>query len=129
MRNFLEGLNVEFAGHLDLCGPKLVEGWVFSAPDPARKIRLQVFVEGKLLGECVADRLRPDLRDAGMGDGHCAFSFTIPVQTTVEDFSTVRLRVANSVLYLLPDAHTSFPEMVHAAMPVNEPRVLASVRR
>jgi hypothetical protein len=120
---------LDIAGHLDLCGPRLVEGWIFSSRDPARKIRLQVFMDGNLLGECVADRLRADLRDAGMGDGHCAFSFTIPSQSVIMDFSTIRLRVANSVLYLLPDEFTSFPE---AAIPLHaggEAKLTMSARR
>ncbi len=103
------GADMDVTGHLDLCGPALVEGWVYWSHEPGRKMKLQVFIDDVLLGECVADRLRPDLRDAGMGDGHCAFSFAIPPQARIEDFTSVKLRVAGSVLYLLPDGFTSFP--------------------
>jgi hypothetical protein len=88
----------------------LVEGWIFGGREQADKIRLQVFLDGVLQGECVADQLRTDLRDAGMGDGRCAFSFTIPPRARIVDFTSVRLRVAGSVLYLMPDEFTSFPK-------------------
>jgi hypothetical protein len=99
-------------GHLDLCGPNLVEGWIYGGGEPANKIRLQVFLDGMLQGECVADQLRTDLRDAGMGDGRCAFSFTIPPRNRIVDFTSVRLRIAGSVLYLMPDEYTSYPKPV-----------------
>jgi hypothetical protein len=91
-----------------------VEGWIYSAQQPTGKIRLQVFLDGILQGECVADQPRADLREAGMGDGRCAFSFTIPSKSKVVDFSSARLRVAGSVLYLLPDEYTTFPEVERA---------------
>jgi hypothetical protein len=112
---------VDFEGHLDLCGPNLVEGWICSGREPANKIRLQVFLDGVLQGECVADQLRTDLRDAGMGDGRCAFSFTIPPRNRIVDFTSVRLRVAGSVLYLMPDEFTSYPKL--ATVPATVKRV------
>jgi hypothetical protein len=113
------GFDVDVSGHLDLCGPKLVEGWILDAQNPKRRIHLQVFAEDVLLGECIADRLRPDLREAGMGDGHCAFSFAIPARSVVTDFSKIRLRIATSVLYLLPDSFTRFQlTLVEPAQPL-----------
>jgi hypothetical protein len=105
---------VDVVGHLDLCGPNLVEGWIYSAQQSTGKIRLQVFLDGILQGECVADQLRVDLREAGMGDGHCAFSFAIPTKSKTVDFRSVRLRIAGSVLYMLPDEYTTYAEVERA---------------
>lgn len=98
---------MDVTGHLDLCGPELVEGWIIWLSQPQRKMRLQVFLGDQLLGECVADLFRQDLCDAGLGDGHCAFSFRVPGELTVRDPAAIRLRLTGSVLYLLPDKHTS----------------------
>ena len=105
---------MDVVGHLDLCGPGLVEGWIYSAQQSTSKIRLQVFIDGILQGECVADQLRVDLREAGMGDGHCAFSFTIPPKAKIVDFKSAQLRIAGSVLYMLPDEYTTFAEVERA---------------
>jgi hypothetical protein len=97
---------LDIAGHLDLCGPELVEGWIFWRSRPQEALRLEVFIEGVCHGECVADRYRMDLQQAGFGDGRCAFRFELPRSAAARDFSTARLRLANSVMYLLPDPAT-----------------------
>ncbi|MCW3473866.1 hypothetical protein [Limobrevibacterium gyesilva] len=111
---------MDVTGHLDLCGPELVEGWIFWHREPARKLELQVFMDNQLVGACMADLFRQDLRDAGLGDGHCAFSFRIPEGTTIRDFGSTRLRLTGSVLYLLPDNHTTFA-------PAIQPSAIAQV--
>jgi hypothetical protein len=102
---------VDVTGHLDLCGPELIEGWIFWRSNPDHRLQLQVFLEERLLGGCTADLFRQDLADAGLGDGNCAFSFRLPEDVVMDEPKSVRLRVAGSVLYLLPDAHTSLPRV------------------
>jgi hypothetical protein len=45
---------IDVSGHLDLCGPDLVEGWIFWASQPNTRLPLDVLIEGKLLGHCDA---------------------------------------------------------------------------
>jgi hypothetical protein len=40
---------IDVSGHLDLCGPDLVEGWIFWASQPNTRLPLDVLIEGKLL--------------------------------------------------------------------------------
>jgi hypothetical protein len=103
----VKGDYVNISGHLDLCGPDLVEGWIH-CPGTEEKPHLQVFIEGMLLGECIADRFRIDLKEAGVGDGHVAFSFRIPAGLPIRDYRSIRLRLGE-VMYMLPDAFTTFP--------------------
>ena len=117
---------MKISGHLDLCGPALIEGWLHCDASPDEPIRLQVYVGATLLGECATDRFRQDLQDAGFGNGRCGFSFQIPEESGVTDFTSTRLRLVGSPVYLLPNEYTSIfrslPDGDKAgAMPVKQP--------
>jgi hypothetical protein len=56
---------MKISGHMDLCGPDLIEGWLYSDAWDGDPIKLQVFVDDNLIGECIADQFRADLQDAG----------------------------------------------------------------
>jgi hypothetical protein len=99
---------MKISGHVDLCGPDLIEGWLYSDLWDDTSIKLQVYVGAELLGECTVDRFRADLQQAGFGDGRCGFSFAVPAGTLSLDFTATRLRFVDSPVYLLPDDHTVF---------------------
>jgi len=98
---------MKISGHVDLCGPELIEGWLFSAEGDGEPIKLQVYVEDGLIGECVAYLYRPDLQEAGYGDGRCGFSFEIPDDLKDIDFSTTKLKLVETPVFLLPDEYTN----------------------
>ena len=119
MQSRYDALAIDVAGHLDLCGPELVEGWMFWASHPNARFSLDVLIDGKQLGQCEANLFRADLKEAGYGDGCCAFTFSIPASLTVRDFSTTRVRVRGSSLHLIPDdATTICPAAVRYAAPL-----------
>ncbi len=94
------------SGHLDLCSPELIEGWLYTNATPASRITLQVYVGDTLLGECVADRQRFDLQEAGYGDGRCGFSFQVPDAFRGLAFAETRLRLLDAPVFLLPSDTT-----------------------
>lgn len=94
------------AGHLDLCNQNLVEGWLAWVHLPQIKIGLEIFHLDQFLGACVADLPRDDLAAAGYGEGRCAFSFVIPFEARVADPAGLRIRIAETPLFLLPDTQT-----------------------
>src|SRR5262245_8793143 len=65
--------------HIEVCDETRISGWAVSVDDPQAKLRLAVLHRGTRIGECVADRFRPDLKEAGIGDGACAFEFVLPL--------------------------------------------------
>ena len=99
---------MKISGHLDLCGPALIEGWLYSDASYHEPIILQVYIGERLIGECAANRFREDLQSAGYGDGCCGFSFSVPEEITISAFSDTRLRLIETPVYLLPDEYTSF---------------------
>jgi len=64
-------------GRLELATRTLVSGWAFSGAD-AGPIALAILVNGAVVGRAVADRHRPDLEAAGIGDGRHGFRFRVP---------------------------------------------------
>jgi len=54
-----------------------IYGWACDADEPLRKPTIYLFVEGLPLGACQADQFRHDLREAGIGNGECGFSFAL----------------------------------------------------
>jgi hypothetical protein len=98
---------MKISGQLDLCGPTLIEGWIYWEAFRDEPVRMQVFVGDKLIGEAIVDQFRADLRDAGYGDGHCGFSFRVPDHLQKLRFAATRMRLGDSSIYLLPNEYTS----------------------
>jgi hypothetical protein len=99
---------MELTGQIDLCGPDLVEGWLYCDAWYNEPVTLQVYIDGQLVGECVNNIFRQDLADAGYGNGHCAFSFTVPEDLEVEEWKSCMLRVCGSPLFMLGGEVTVF---------------------
>jgi len=55
-----------------------VSGWAWYPDDPARRVSLDILVDGLLVGSARAAIFRPDLQAAGIGDGRYGFNFALP---------------------------------------------------
>ncbi len=55
-----------------------ITGWCWDPGDSGRRVVLDVRANGIEAGTTVAGLFREDLRAAGKGSGHCAFSFFLP---------------------------------------------------
>ena len=64
--------------HLDLVRRDRITGWARDEDEPERPVLVRILDNGVSLAEVLADRYRKDLEAAGIGDGHHAFSFTVP---------------------------------------------------
>jgi hypothetical protein len=65
-------------GHVDVVSRCWVQGWARDLAAPGRRVALQVWDNDVVIGAVRADRLRPDLVQAGIGDGCHAFAFEFP---------------------------------------------------
>lgn len=68
-------------GCLDWPSGQELIGWVWEPTDPAKRLTVEVTVDGTLLRRREASDFRPDLPDAGVGDGRYAFSVELPPET------------------------------------------------
>ncbi len=62
-------------GHLDTFDGHSIVGW--ATAENARYCPIDVLLDGQLIGTTLADQYRPDLKEAGIGDGSCAFYFEL----------------------------------------------------
>ena len=61
-----------------VAGTKSISGWVVSDADPWRRVEVQLFIDGKLIGTQVAHLSRPDVVAAGWSkDEWHGYSFVI----------------------------------------------------
>jgi 2-polyprenyl-3-methyl-5-hydroxy-6-metoxy-1,4-benzoquinol methylase len=65
-------------GNFDGVDNDHVAGWALDPDEPTRRIPVEVFYNGRLLGGTVAGFPRPDLLRAGVGDGSNGFFFALP---------------------------------------------------
>lgn len=60
-------------------------GWVWEPHQPGVRTRVGLYVDGSLISDQDADIFRPDLLDAGIGDGAHAFRFDLSDMLANED--------------------------------------------
>jgi hypothetical protein len=61
-----------------VAGTKSISGWVVSDADPWRRVEVQLFIDGKLIGTQVAHLSRPDVLAAGWSkDEWHGYSFVV----------------------------------------------------
>jgi hypothetical protein len=65
-------------GAMDPLNEKEITGWVQNTQHPDLPVLLGVYFDGELAGEILANRFRPELVKAGVGNGHHGFVFVLP---------------------------------------------------
>lgn len=79
-------------GHIDVVSANRVAGWVYSDAASVTGRRVLVFSGEHCVGAGEVNVLRPDLKDAGLGDGWLGFDITIP-PGAILDPATVHVRL------------------------------------
>ena len=65
-------------GHVDWLTRQQMIGWAQDTAAPDTNVSLVVSVDGRVVGRCLADRLRDDLVREGIGHGRYGFDFAFP---------------------------------------------------
>jgi hypothetical protein len=63
-------------GFVDTIGANCISGWAQNTDHPEAPVCLDVFANGRLIGQVLANRYRDDLQRAGLGSGCHGFEFT-----------------------------------------------------
>ena len=85
----------QLSGHLATVGHAGAYGWLLDEAHPSARIMIELSVNGAVLGRALADRRRPDLLMAGIGDGHCGFDLQLHPPLPVGRSHVLRLRRAD----------------------------------
>lgn len=81
-------------GNLEPVRDGIVTGWVWDPAQPAMRLTVQLLIDGSVCCEIVANRFRPDLKQAGIGDGGHGFMARIPADLADGTDRQVEARVA-----------------------------------
>src|SRR5271170_3885692 len=70
-------------GHLDTVNEDALLGWAQDGAHPEVPVCLDIYSDGRLIGQTLANVYRKDLKNAGLGSGRHAFTFTAPAGVTL----------------------------------------------
>jgi Hint domain len=76
-------------GFVDEVAAHRVAGWAQTVDHPEAPVCLDIYADGELIGQVLANRYRDDLEQAGIGSGRHGFAFTSP---TALSSGTVEVR-------------------------------------
>ncbi|MDE2200334.1 MAG: hypothetical protein KGJ41_15065 [Rhodospirillales bacterium] len=78
-------------GRLD---PEEIAGWALDPAQPGHPVALDIVADGRVVARPRADRHRPDLDIAGLGDGRCGFAARLdpPLSVLRDHLVQVRAR-------------------------------------
>ena len=99
--NYLQSSRLRYVGHVDrIVGGKL-RGWAMIADQPKIKAHVHLRVDGKIVKSAIANKMRKDLVDAGIGDGQ--HGFEVDLGNSVSSGSTLDV-IAGNADFLLPNS-------------------------
>jgi hypothetical protein len=71
--------NPRLRGSVDLADERAVEGWAVDESEPARRVEVQLFIDGRFVAQRTAADPRPDVLAAGRArDAGHGFRFAVP---------------------------------------------------
>lgn len=79
-------------GNIDVISSNRIAGWVYSEADTVTGKRLLAFADERCIGATEIGQLRPDLRDAGLGDGRLGFEIMVD-PSAIRDPNSVHVRL------------------------------------
>jgi hypothetical protein len=88
-------------GAIDQVHFQRVGGWIHSEQGSVRGATVLAFVDDRCVGAGTVDLFRPDLEEAGLGDGYLGFSFPISLPDASE-IGKLAVKLENSDAVLLP---------------------------
>jgi len=78
-------------GHIDSIVDNVVTGWIWVPELPSVRSTVRLFLSDLVVAEVVADKFRPDLQRAGIGDGSFGFAIELPSTDGQLDLSSLSL--------------------------------------
>src|SRR5258708_21855400 len=65
-------------GNIDIASTREISGWAQDESQPKTPVSLVITENGEFVGRVLANGYRPDLEEAGIGNGRYAFEFESP---------------------------------------------------
>jgi hypothetical protein len=94
----------ELRGSIEEISPARIAGWAQNAEHPQAPVCLDIYADGRLTGQVLANRYREDLERAGLGNACHGFAFTPPAMTIRPNLVEVRRSLDGALLELPGEA-------------------------
>ena len=91
---------MKIRGSLERKDAEVIQGWLTVEPSERKHQILEVLVDGQPVGQVEANVFRPDVKEAGFGDGACGFVFRFPPDLDPAKAAEARVRLLATELYL-----------------------------
>jgi hypothetical protein len=75
----------DVVGFIDSIGGNRISGWAWNRQDPGERLEVEVRLDNEPVATARADRARPDLEKAGIGDGAYGFEVRLPEPLAKEE--------------------------------------------
>ncbi len=89
-----------FVGCVDRTGTPRVHGWAVDLANPARRVKLELRVDGDVVGSTIADRSRQDVQELGFGDGFGGFATSLPRDISLHKDHRIEVVIAGTNITL-----------------------------
>lgn len=89
--SLLDSSAIGIVGHLDQVVPGRVSGWAADLVTPDAPLSLDIVVDGEAVSTVVADQLRADVRELGIGEGR--HGFDLPIDLVLRDNTPTEVAV------------------------------------
>jgi len=81
----LDKINIHIGNYTN----NVVKGWAFNKAKYLERLHLDIYINNKYVGSCIANQYRQDLYDAGFADGKLGFSLEVNTEIKNGDNITV----------------------------------------
>lgn len=98
---YLQSSRLRYSGHVDRIVQGKLRGWAMVIGQPKTKAKVHLVADGRIIASSVANKLRKDLVDAGVGDGNHGFEFEIDGALAPESKLEVK---AGNAEFMLPNS-------------------------
>jgi hypothetical protein len=90
---------MSYIGYIDSIRGRVIRGWAHNAAAPVERVALRILCEEREIGSTIASIYRPDLQNAGIGDGRHGFEYEI--EASLPATARYQVRVAGAPYHLV----------------------------
>jgi Spherulation-specific family 4 len=90
----------QYNGFLDAVTCDIIDGWAWDSSQPNSPINVDVYDGTTLIATLPADKFRPDLQPAGIGNGYHAFHVPLPAGLIDKQAHSVSVKFSGTVIDL-----------------------------
>lgn len=94
-------------GEVTLLNLDTIDGWVLDPSQPQIRLSVEIIIDGKVVGECIADDFRAEVLWQGMSDGYSGFQWKLDAPVSENQDIAVMVKGYDTVVPWKSDSNLS----------------------